>query len=229
MSDVTQIQFFLGANAAGGFVSLYDRWVDQRKLQAFYCLKGGAGCGKSTLMTQVAQAALAAGYGVEYILCSGDPDSLDGIYIPGKGAAVVDGTSPHVMDPTYVGATGHYVDLGAGYDRKALFAQRQEIVAAVQAYRSYYPQAYRAIAGAVEARRRGTTPLHTEETLQKTEKRAMALLAKTLKSPGAVPGKEQRRFLGGPTCQGRLLLEKTVLVLCERGYVIQDCLLYTSI
>lgn len=94
MSDVTQIQFFLGANAAGGFVSLYDRWVDQRKLQAFYCLKGGAGCGKSTLMTQVAQAALAAGYGVEYILCSGDPDSLDGIYIPGKGAAVVDGTSP---------------------------------------------------------------------------------------------------------------------------------------
>ncbi len=143
MSDVTQIQFFLGANAAGGFVSLYDRWVDQRKLQAFYCLKGGAGCGKSTLMTQVAQAALAAGYGVEYILCSGDPDSLDGIYIPGKGAAVVDGTSPHVMDPTYVGATGHYVDLGAGYDRKALFAQRQEIVAAVQAYRSYYPQAYR--------------------------------------------------------------------------------------
>lgn len=47
------------------------------------------------------------------------------------------------MDPTYVGATGHYVDLGAGYDRKALFAQRQEIVAAVQAYRSYYPQAYR--------------------------------------------------------------------------------------
>ena len=222
MSDVTQIQFFLGANAAGGFISLYDRWVDQRKLQAFYCLKGGAGCGKSTLMTQVAQAALAAGYGVEYILCSGDPDSLDGIYIPGKGAAVVDGTSPHVMDPTYVGAPGHYVDLGAGYDRKALFAQRQEIVAAVQAYRSYYPQAYRAIAGAVEARRRGTTPLHTEETLQKTEKRAMALLTKTLKSPGAVPGKEQRRFLGGPTCQGRLLLEKTVLVLCERGYVIQD-------
>ena len=36
-------------------------------------------------MTQVAQAALAEGYGVEYILCSGDPDSLDGIYIPGKG------------------------------------------------------------------------------------------------------------------------------------------------
>ena len=103
MSDVTQIQFFLGANAAGGFVSLYDRWVNQRKLQAFYCLKGGAGCGKSTLMTQVAQAALAAGYGVEYILCSGDPDSLDGIYIPGKGAAVVDGTSPHVMGPHVCG------------------------------------------------------------------------------------------------------------------------------
>ncbi len=95
---------------------------------------------------------------------------------------MVDGL-PHVMDPTYVGATGHYVDLGAGYDRKALFAQRQEIVAAVQAYRSYYPQAYRAIAGAVEARRRGTTPLHTEETLQKNREAGDGPIDKDAKIP----------------------------------------------
>ena len=55
MSDFARgIQFFLGANSASGFSSLYDRWVDQAKMQAFYTIKGGAGCGKSTLMRRVA-------------------------------------------------------------------------------------------------------------------------------------------------------------------------------
>ena len=39
------ISFFLGANSAGGFVSLYDTWIDQKNTQAFYVIKGGAGCG----------------------------------------------------------------------------------------------------------------------------------------------------------------------------------------
>ena len=118
------ISFFLGANSAGGFVSLYDTWIDQKNTQAFYVIKGGAGCGKSTLMKTVAHHLLNMGYEVEYIFCSGDPDSLDGIRIPRKNVAMVDGTAPHRMDPAYPGATGHYVDLGAGYDREALFLKR---------------------------------------------------------------------------------------------------------
>ena len=51
MSDFARgIQFFLGANSASGFSSLYDQWVDQAKMQAFYTIKGGAGCGKSTFL-----------------------------------------------------------------------------------------------------------------------------------------------------------------------------------
>lgn len=223
MSDFARgIQFFLGANSASGFSSLYDQWVDQAKMQAFYTIKGGAGCGKSTLMRRVADELEEAGYSVEYIRCSGDPDSLDGVYFPEKGAALMDGTSPHVMDPAYTGATGHYVDLGAGYDRTALFAMREEIVAATQAYRACYPEAYRCIRGAVESRRRGSTPLHTEETLAKAEKRASGILARELKTTRTQPGKRIPRFLGGPTCLGRVLLEDTVSALCERGYEIRD-------
>lgn len=223
MSDFAHgIQFFLGANSANGFSSLYEQWVDQTEIQAFYTIKGGAGCGKSTLMGRVAQNMEAAGYSVEYIRCSGDPDSLDGIYLPGKRVALADGTSPHVLDPEYTGATGHYVDLGIGYDRKALFAMRGEIIAAAKAYRACYPEAYRCIGGAMESRRRGTIPLHTEETLAKTEKRAAGILAKELKNSRPLPGKRIRRFLGGPTCQGRILLEDTISALCERGYEIRD-------
>ena len=82
------ISFFLGANSAGGFVSLYDTWIDQKNTQAFYVIKGGAGCGKSTLMKTVAHHLLNMGYEVEYIFCSGDPDSLDGIRTSSNGPSL---------------------------------------------------------------------------------------------------------------------------------------------
>lgn len=217
-----RIEYFLGANSAEGFFSLYDQWVDQRTIQAFYTIKGGAGCGKSTLMNRVAARMEAEGYEVEYICCSGDPDSLDGIRIPEKGAAMVDGTAPHVMDPAYTGATGHYIDLGAGYDRKALFAIREEIVAAVQAYRSCYPQAYRCIRSAKESWDRGRKPLRTQETLAKTAKRAEAILKRELKGTREGRGTGHRRFLDAVTCQGKVLLEGTVQTLCREGYTIRD-------
>lgn len=92
---VEKQQYFLGANSAQGFVSLYGDWLDERRAAAVYILKGGAGCGKSTLMRRVAQAMEEQGQTVEYILCSGDPDSLDAIYLPEKRVAILDGTAPH--------------------------------------------------------------------------------------------------------------------------------------
>lgn len=217
-----RVQYFLGANAAGGFVSLYDEWVKEPAMQAFYVLKGGAGCGKSTLMRAVAQRMEEEGYTVEYVRCSGDPDSLDGIFIPEKGAAVADGTSPHRLDPAYPGAVGHYINLGEGYDRKALFPLREEIVAAVQAYKACYPEAYRALRAAEENRERGRRALRTEVTLAKVEKRAAGILAREGKRLRTETGRRTRWFLGGPTCQGRVLLKDTLSLLCQRGYEIRD-------
>ena len=223
MEDLTQrTQFFLGANSGEGFVSLYEHWVDQAAAQAFYVLKGGAGCGKSTLMRRVAQALEDEGYYVEYILCSGDPDSLDGVSIPGKGAALVDGTSPHAMDPAYTGATGHYIDLGRGYNRQALFPLRRQIVEAAEAYKACYPSAYHCIRGVQESRRRGCHSLHSDETLTKTIKRAEGILSRELKTTRPGVGRRSRRFLSGVTCQGRLLLSESIKVLADHGYAILD-------
>ncbi len=215
-----QVRFFLGANSAQGFFSLYDQWVDQAELQAFYALKGGAGCGKSTLMGSIAQRAAQRSWPVEYIHCSGDPDSLDGIYLPSKKTALADGTAPHRMDPIYPGATGHYVDLGRGYDRQALFSCREEIVTATQAYRACYPAASRCFAGAVSCRRQGRALFRTSKALEQVTKYAAALIP-TFPARER-PGKRARRFLGGPTCQGRLLWKETVEALCQEGYVIRD-------
>ena len=214
--------FFVGANSGDGFQNLFHEIVDVQDTYDFMVLKGGPGVGKNTFMREIGRVMEEAGAQVEYLWCSGDPDSLDGIRIPEKGAAMVDGTAPHIMDPAYTGATGHYIDLGAGYDRKALFAIREEIVAAVQAYRSCYPQAYRCIRSAKESWDRGRKPLRTQETLAKTAKRAEAILKRELKGTREGRGTGHRRFLHAVTCQGKVLLEGTVQTLCREGYTIRD-------
>ena len=45
-------------------------------------------------MRKIGAWAQEAGLETEYILCSGDPDSLDAVILPTKGVAVVDGTAP---------------------------------------------------------------------------------------------------------------------------------------
>lgn len=99
MADSNMIQYFLGANAPGGFYSLYDQLIAPETARAVYILKGGPGCGKSTLMRTVSDMVCAAGEQAEYILCSGDPDSLDAVVFPRLKVALVDGTAPHGMAP----------------------------------------------------------------------------------------------------------------------------------
>lgn len=122
MAASHEIQYFLGANSPAGFYSLYSELLSPETANAIYILKGGPGCGKSTLMRRVAQQAAQAGETVEYILCSADPDSLDGVVLPRLGAALVDGTAPHVVEPKYPGAVEQYVNLGNCYDRAGLRA-----------------------------------------------------------------------------------------------------------
>ena len=54
MPDFYTVQYFLGANSPQGFYSLYSELIDPETAKTVYILKGGPGCGKSTLMKQVA-------------------------------------------------------------------------------------------------------------------------------------------------------------------------------
>ena len=95
MQTEPKVCFYLGANSPGGFHSLYDELLRPEEARSIYILKGGPGCGKSSLMRRVGAAMEEHGLDVEYIVCSGDPDSLDAVVIPALKTALVDGTSPH--------------------------------------------------------------------------------------------------------------------------------------
>jgi len=66
---------------------------------------------------------------VELIHCSSDNDSLDGVACPSLGIAMIDGTTPHTVDPRYPGAVDEILNFGAYWDKEKLKKEKQAIVA----------------------------------------------------------------------------------------------------
>ena len=48
-------------------------------------------------MKKIGEQFLHMGYNLEFMHCSSDSESLDGIVIPAKKVALLDGTAPHVV------------------------------------------------------------------------------------------------------------------------------------
>lgn len=107
-----QRHFFPGGNTSKGFYSFYRYILSQDEARRIICIKGGPGTGKSSLMKKVAKIFLEKGYEVEHHHCSSDNNSLDGVVIKGLNIALLDGTSPHVVDPMNPGAVDEILNMG---------------------------------------------------------------------------------------------------------------------
>ena len=222
MSTEPKVRYYLGANAPGGFYSLYDQLLAPGEAEEVLILKGGAGCGKSTLMRHVAAQAEARGIPVEYIPCSGDPDSLDAILLPDRRAAIVDGTAPHVVEPRLPGAVERYVDLGACYDHQGLKAVRERLVGAMAGYKDCYARAYRCLRAAAEILADRTALVQTPELEAKMARRAKGILSRECRRKGGGEGRVRQRFLSAVTHKGVLVEFGTVERQCGRVYELVD-------
>ncbi len=214
--------FFLGANTPNGFHSLYDGFVHPEDGDFLWVLKGTPGSGKSSFMKHIGATAENAGLDVEYIYCSGDPDSLDGVYIPQKHIAYVDGTSPHVIEPPLPGAGGAYLDLTQYIDHAALSAQRDALAALTRRYKAKYSDAYSLLSSLP-----GTEPEHldgllTAADISAVRRRAKSAVRRNIPVKVGAVGTETRRFLGAFTFKGRIVLTDTVRSLCRRIYALDD-------
>ncbi len=217
-----KVTFFLGANTPSGFYSLYDQMLAPEDARRVFLLKGGAGCGKSSLMRRVAQQLEAAGQQVEYIVCSGDPDSLDAVIFPQLGAAIADATAPHVMEPRLPGVVESYVNLGRFYDHTSLAPLRPEIEEATEGYKEHYKRAYRCLTAAAQLFEDDRALLCTPALEAKALKRARGILSREVKKTGRAPGKAVQRFLGAISCQGVSCRFDTAELLCRRIYELSD-------
>lgn len=217
-----QVAFFLGANTPAGFYSLYDQMLEPEKAQRVFLLKGGAGCGKSSLMRRVAEKLEEAGEKVEYIYCSGDPDSLDAVIFPRIQAAIVDATAPHAQEPSLPGVVESYIDLGRFYDHKALKEKRTEIAAATKGYKSHYGRAYRCFTAAAQLMEDNRALVLTPALEEKMAKRAKGIMSREIKKTGRKPGQMKQRFLGAVSCQGISCRFETANALCGKVYELCD-------
>lgn len=218
--EKTALTWLLGANSARGFHSLYEGFPPEGAF--LRVIKGGPGTGKSSFMRRIAAAAEAAGLGVEYIICSGDPDSLDAVYIPELKTAYADGTSPHVLEPAVFGADGDYLELGRYCSRAAARAASGELRRLSAEYKAQYARAYSLLAAAAEVSPAASGCYAPEEARAAVRSRAANLAARELGGLRAAPGAVHRRFLGGLTCRGRILLGDTLASLCERLYLLDN-------
>jgi len=215
-----EANYFLGANSPEGFASLYEGFSGW-PMDRLFILKGGPGCGKSTFMRRIARAAHVAGCSAELVTCSGDPGSLDAVYLPEPRVGFVDGTSPHVVEPRLPGAVESYVNLGAFYDADALSERRETIARLTDAYKAEYARAYALIAGAEAVRRTAPAPV-TPEDSARALRRAQGIAARELGRTAQKGGPARRVFLSALTCRGPVVFWDTVSALAGRVYVLEN-------
>lgn len=139
---------FLGGNTPKGFFSYYDYLLSQDSARKIYCIKGGPGTGKSTLMKKIAAVAVKKGADVEIAHCSSDPESLDGVIIKPANIAFVDGTSPHIVDPKTPGAVDTILHLGECWDAASIARHKSGIIKTNEKISQQFKRAYVYLAAA---------------------------------------------------------------------------------
>ena len=119
---------FPGGNTCLGFYSFYDYILSQDEAKKIIVLKGGPGVGKSNFMRKIGEDFLALNYDVEFMHCSSDNNSLDGVVIPKIKVALIDGTAPHIVDPKNPGCVDEIIHLGDFWEESGISKYKNEIL-----------------------------------------------------------------------------------------------------
>lgn len=197
---------YLGANTRNGFYSLYADFPPENAF--LHVIKGGPGTGKSSLMKAIVKAAEERGLAAEQVFCSGDPDSLDGVYIPALGQAWADGTAPHVLEPKLLGVTGDYLNLSEYLILPFSEAEKLELLHLQEENSACYRLAYELLQNCAEKGGCRTKPIPDE--------RSKTLLESLPQKGGRKP--IRRCFISAISCKGQ------VTVLKEQ----EDCRIYPA-
>ena len=200
--------YFLGANSKDGFCSLYDNFPPTGA--KLHIIKAGPGTGKSTFMRKIAKSAEKAGMDVEYILCSGDPNSLDGVYITQLKQAWVDGTAPHVIEPKIFGVNSDYVNLGKFLNTTFTKAEDEKIINLNHAYKSKYAEAYDLLSAAASISRASVPDLFGDAGRSNIKRRVSSILKNNLGHISSKAGHIDYRFISAVSCLGNYRLNRSL-------------------
>lgn len=215
-----EMRYFLGANSKDGFASLYSGFAN-RKDDLLHIIKGGPGTGKSGFMKRIGAAAERRGLDVEYVPCSGDPDSLDGVYIPALKQGWVDGTAPHVGEPRCFGVDSDYVNLGQFCRLPLTQADHEKIIGLNKAYKALYARAYAYLKASSELKQAYLPEISETSIREAAEKRVCGIVRRQCGKKGK-EGHVSKRFFSAISCKGELKLSSEVEKLCKLIYQLDE-------
>ena len=217
-----QYQSFCAANSGKGFISFFDSILDEKNKMVYY-IKGGPGCGKSTLMRRIAEKAENA----ELILCSGDPDSLDGLILPRENAVIIDATAPHSHEPIYPGIGGNIIDLGIGWQPEKL--NKKKIIHLCEEKGKAYKSCYKILSSAKALQEGVFFPLKNQIPFQK-----IAMIGDKILKQNALwehhteKATIDKRFLSGISPHGRITHSETFEKIGKNIILLEDRWLQSS-
>ena len=180
---------FLASNSAEGFVSRFKECYDPNSGWTAYIIKGGPGTGKSTFMKGLIKEAEEKNIETAEVYCASDPNSLDGVIMPALKTVILDGTSPHIVEPILPGVSDGILDFGRFWDPKELKSKSEEIISATKENKSLHKNAAKYICA---AGRLTELVLEATQSTEETEK-------------SMVEGVEAiKKFIPQKNCKGRV-------------------------
>lgn len=216
------IKYFLAANSAEGFFYEFPRCYDPLDGWKAYIIKGGPGTGKSSFMKSVIKKAEKKGIEVEVVYCTGDPDSLDAVILPELKKVIMDGTSPHVVDPVFPGVGDQILNFGEFWNENALQSNKDEIIRTTKENKVLHRIAAKYICAAgrvTEAVLDTTAPfVDAKKCVACTE----AITEKYLQGLDDIKATEKVRYLGGVTPKGTVYFTDWAVNLAENVVLVND-------
>lgn len=207
--------YLLGGNTPKGFFSYYDYLANAEEFNKVYIIKGGPGTGKSTTMKAVGKWGEEKGYDVDYVHCSSDPFSLDGVIIKDIGIAMVDGTPPHVVDAKNAGAVETVLNMGQFWDEDALRENKKAIIGCNMEISARFKEAYNFLEAAGSLSRNCRVELN-EEKMSKTVEE----IFENIPVSGKGLGKVRKLFSEAITPEGIISYADTIK--CENNVVLKS-------
>lgn len=214
---------FPGGNTSLGFHSYYHYILPQREADHIFCLKGGPGVGKSTFMKAIGNRLQEEGADAEYMHCSSDPESLDGVYFPRLRIALIDGTAPHVIDPQNPGAVDEIINLGECWDLKGIKAYKQQILDINSEVKRQFKRAYNYLFAAKHMMDDiGETFSFTADKAAEGAQAQMVIDKELPKEAAGKRGKERKMFASAITPLGIVNYIDTLFDGAYRTYLIMS-------
>ncbi len=219
MSNNKFNDYFLGASSPEGFFSLFRKSFDHHEWTACI-IKGGPGTGKSSLMKRIAEAAALNDEKCQRAFCSSDPESLDAVILPDRKFVIMDGTAPHIVNPSYPGVCEFILDLGECWDKSKLMPHRERIIELTDGCSACHRQAQRCLSAASAFRQASysvTDPLIDIDKIHRAADRQRENLPRH-----GLGGFIEERLLSAVTKDGVVVFEDTIHNQCDVCIPVDD-------